>query len=407
MMKTIFIVELFWTGHHPTYLKLFTKSLLELGHKVIVLCPEPDEVNDWVFDNCEETAGRIDVYEYNRPELRVSLPGRMKPALVTVRRWKEAATAIAKISGDLCLVPDLVFFMYLDVYLNKHLPRQIVDTIFKYNWSGLYFAPFHLRIPCENLFSKFSPLRRDSLLNAKNCKFVTVLDEGVVKKLQFYLACKPVVVVPDIADISPPARCYPVIAEITSKARGRKIIGLLGALDKRKGLLTLLEVARQTSNEDYFFVIAGRLNTLTFSEAEIGIIDTFLKADHQNCCIRFEFIPDEASFNALVDCCDIIFAAYERFYYSSNLLTKAAYFHKRVIVSDGYCMAERTRKYNLGVVVKEGSVADTIGAIRCLTVGAQNNGCEIDRKFDAYVADYSIEQLKRTFAVLADDIRCK
>lgn len=43
-MKTIFLIEDSWGGHHPTYLKIFTKTLLELGHQVIILCRK---YNQW------------------------------------------------------------------------------------------------------------------------------------------------------------------------------------------------------------------------------------------------------------------------------------------------------------------------------------------------------------------------
>jgi len=50
---------------------------------------------------------------------------------------------------------------------------------------------------------------------------------------------------PDFTDESLPDFSFPIMKQIQDKAAGRKIIGLLGSLDKRKGFLTLLEVSQK------------------------------------------------------------------------------------------------------------------------------------------------------------------
>ncbi|MFN7557011.1 MAG: glycosyltransferase family 1 protein, partial [Microcystis sp.] len=66
-MKTIALVDPLWGGHHPTYLKFFAKTLLELGHEVIVLCPAPEEVNQWIIGCCPELTNRLHCFELNEP----------------------------------------------------------------------------------------------------------------------------------------------------------------------------------------------------------------------------------------------------------------------------------------------------------------------------------------------------
>jgi hypothetical protein len=53
--------------------------------------------------------------------------------------------------------------------------------------------------------------------------------------------------------------------------------------------------------------------------------------------------PDEAQFNSLVYICDILFAAYNNFPNSSNILTKAAIFQRPVVVSNNFCMEKRVK----------------------------------------------------------------
>ena len=71
----------------------------------------------------------------------------------------------------------------------------------------------------------------------------------------------------------------------------------------------------------------------------------------------------QRQFYALHSVCDILFGVYHQFAHSSGLLTKAAFFQKPVIVSKGYCMEERVRKYHLGLVVDEGDVSLSVRSL--------------------------------------------
>ncbi|MFM7791033.1 MAG: glycosyltransferase family 1 protein, partial [Microcystis panniformis] len=82
---------------------------------------------------------------------------------------------------------------------------------------------------------KYQQLRRGILnplavLKSKQCLGVAVLDEGIADKLQQKLN-KPVVVLTDITDESPPDMDFEIVKKIRAKAAGRKIVGLLGSLD--------------------------------------------------------------------------------------------------------------------------------------------------------------------------------
>jgi hypothetical protein len=71
---------------------------------------------------------------------------------------------------------------------------------------------------------------------------------------------------------------------------------------------------------------------------------------------------------------------YEPFYHSSGILTKAAFFEKPVIVSAGYCLEERVKKYALGVAVEPGNVPQITAAIAGLLgeQGARNRAGQPD-----------------------------
>jgi glycosyltransferase involved in cell wall biosynthesis len=224
-----------------------------------------------------------------------------------------------------------------------------------------------------------------------------VLDEGVAEKLQAQLGGKPIIVFPDIVDDSPPDPGFLPALQIREKANGRKIIGLLGVLSKRKGVLVLMQVARQATQENWYFVFAGELAKESFSSQEQQEILEFAQSKPSNCFFHWQRIPDEAQFNALVNECDVLFAVYQNFLSSSNLLTKAALFQKPVLVSDAYCMGERVRKFGIGLVIAENSVPQCVAALyRLCDPMAQDQQLPVAR-FDEYLRLHSIEQLRTAF----------
>ena len=391
-MKTIALVDPLWGGHHPTYLKFFAKTLLELGHEVISLCPEPEEMNLWIANHCPELANNFHSFELHEPSPSQFSSRRLQARAMAVARWQRAAQSIQEISSKLGKAPDITFFAWLDTYLG--LIPAITDTIFPYPWSGLYFQP-----PLRKTL-KYQQLRRGILnplavLKSKQCLGVAVLDEGIADKLQQKLN-KPVVVLTDITDESPPDMDFEIVKKIRAKAAGRKIIGLLGSLDRRKGTLTLLEVSRQVSDR-WFFVFAGKLAEPAFTAAELAKIGEIVKANPENCFFHLTRIPTEAQFNAIIQICDLLYAAYENFPYSSNILTKAAIFEKPVIASKNYCMGERVEKFNLGYGIEGGSVCQCVSILERFHEELSTGNLSIQPDFEGYRHRHSIEQLSSAF----------
>ena len=80
-------------------------------------------------------------------------------------------------------------------------------------------------------------------------------------------------------------------------------------------------------------------------------------------CDSYWWLDTECELNDVISQCDLLFAAYEDFPNSSNILSKAARFRKPVIVRDGYLMAERVREFRMGEVIEavgDNSVGDVV-----------------------------------------------
>ena len=108
-----------------------------------------------------------------------------------------------------------------------------------------------------------------SPLNSTYCPAIALLDEGIVEKLQQRIN-KTIISFPDFADDSPPEMDCSLVKQILIKANGRKIIGLVGGQDKRKGFLTLLRVSqkskrRNTKRKTRYQLCRGRSRSQTGS----------------------------------------------------------------------------------------------------------------------------------------------
>ncbi len=357
-METIAVFDVNFHGHHPTYLKLISKALLDNNYRVWLFCQEANDVKTWLQQNIREN--RI---KNLRAFTLSSVPSRgiFSPISWGLRNWKYASNYIKTLAREEHYQPDLVFFPKVDDYTPGVLSGRWVDYVFPYSWSGLFI---HQRV--QNKYDLKSFIRRSlqplSAFTAHRCKSIGVLQEDCIVKLQSAVK-KPIFEFPDVTDESPPSHTD-LTKRIIEIARGRKIIGLIGGQDKRKGSFTLLEVARRCKNKDWFFIFVGKMNYYR-SDRELDQLKRIIgnRKEWDNCFFHFKRIPDEGEFNALINLCDIIFAAYHNFCHSSNIMTKAALFKKPVLVSSGKLMEKRVKSFGIGLSCKEGDVKDCIRKI--------------------------------------------
>lgn len=394
-MKTVFLIDTRCDGHHSTYMKFFAKAIIDLGSKVVLLCPNPDEITEWIKTNSNSSENFISFYFNEKndftPTYNIPLINTIESIKFHTEKFAKLNSIIAEISKKNGLTPDLVYFLYLDNYLTKNNVIFFIDKIFNYKWSGLYFTAGNFLINNKKkLLEKIMPFRSETnILNSKNCQSIYILNEYAQECLKHNFN-KKICIFPDFADNCSTDSSFEPAVEIKNKARGRKIIGLIGAIDRRKSILTLIQSSKLVNKEEFFFVIAGKLYEKSFTENESKFILDFAKNPPENFCFYLQTIPDESKFNALINACDYLFASYIDFPHSSNILTKAAIFKKNIITSNRYCMAERNIKYELGITAKEEDASDTAKAFITLS---QNNKLKSD--FNEYIKFHSVETLNQ------------
>jgi len=396
-VKTIALFDTIPNGHHPTYLRLFSQILLEMGYRVLTFCPDPDALQTWITQHHSEYAPNLYAIGATSPQVpALPILDYTPRPMSALFQWKYATDTIQSAASQLGYKPDLVFFPWLDSYLSDYLPSIIVDCLFPYNWSGLFFHPPYLLTGPKRLPIFGLPLTPYSATRSARCRSLALLDEFEVAKLQLILD-KPVIPFPDLTDESLPDLTYPIATQIREKAGDRKVIGLLGGLAPRKGLLTLLEVAKQWQQDDWFFVFVGELYEVFLSSEEISEIRRFAQSNPSNCFFHLDWIPDEPKFNAVVESCDVLFAAYENFPYSSNMLAKAAVFEKLLIVSAGDCIGNRTEAFHLGISIPAGDVIQCIDALTKLHKQLEFKEPYFKPDFEGYRKIHSLDQLRLAF----------
>lgn len=423
-VKTIALLDPCWFGHHPTFFKNYTGVLLELGYRVIACCPNPEDLHQWAIYNRADTMGsdRLSIYKLVTPReknlglrlcyksiqemeksiTKLGLSPYFKDAisLEVKQYWRDASVVLNKAVLELGKKPDLVFFAMLDNYLSQWIAPSQMSRNFPYRWSGLYFYPKHLRSSQSELEKFQDSWQPENIINSSLCQSVALLDEGVMEKLSKRIQNKPIVVFPDITNEAEPDWKYDRVQELKAKAKGRKIIGLFGSLDKRKGLLTLLSAAEELKEKEYFFIFAGKLWLSSFNIQEQNRIQQIVKSSPSNCLFYLDgFIPDGGKMNGLLSACDIMMLAYEKFPHSSNMLTKAAVLKKTVIVSEGYCMAERVKKYRLGLTIPEGDVDELVRVIENISQGEDH---KLDSDFAGYRENHSYERLREAMKTITN-----
>jgi len=303
------------------------------------------------------------------------------------------------------LTPDLVFFCWLDAYIlgGSRTVRHLLPLAFPLRWSGLFFHPWHLRT--EDGEGRQTQVATEHMLRAAGCVSVAVLDEGIAETLEAKVR-RRVVTFPDDTDDRLPESEDPLVASIRARAGARKTIGLIGAMEKRKGVLRLMEVAERSLGREWFFVFVGELGEgvrKTYTEEELHRIDETVRRGMPNALFHFGFLPGERQFNAVVAACDALFAAYDPFFHSSGILAKAACFETPVIVSRRYCMHERVQRFSMGVSVDPDDLRDIISALECVldehAFRARVGGAP---DYAGYRAVHSRENLMSAFASVVE-----
>jgi glycosyltransferase involved in cell wall biosynthesis len=392
---TVALIDWNWMGHHPTYFTHFAAAIVEADAEVVPFCADPDDF----LNRLGKTSLSSMVRERVLEPIRVAGPvaSRFRPA-----RWRRHYDAFRFFGGLAKQLHawerqqgrkiDLVFFAC--IYDCQFDEFRFAERFFGYPWTGLYLharsfrmpgspIPYVGGLPCpEHIFS--SPL----------LKAVAVLDEGAVDPLTEITGGKPVLVFPDVTveELPPGGLDSGLAQKIKAFAAGRPIVSLTGHLQWTKGLDVFTAAAGHPAMQDVFFFLGGEINWMEISPAKKRQMQRAWE-ELPNIFCYFQCLPEQ-TMNAVYAASDAVVATYRAFPNSSNALTKAAIFERAIVVSEGYLMAERVRKYHLGEVIPEGNAEALVKAIQRMLLMGYCDGLRDRARWYDYRTIHSLETLK-------------
>lgn len=365
----IALIDPLWIGHHPMYFGEFGASFLRQGARVTGFCPHPEKGHQEIIQAFGQSSGDVRCHGLQTGDRSV-LRGRFEgDPWNTYRRWQFAGDAVHGAEQESGEAFDLIYFPYLDYYL-RFLPfPRIPDSTIGRPWAGLYLRNDHYRNSKCLLQTLRVLAKGDHLLSSPSCMGVGVLDERYAEALEAEIGHE-VNAFPDVTLTELPEQPSALAEEVVRKARGRKIIGLIG-LERRKGALTMLRLAQRFQKEDspWFFVFAGVYDANEFHPSEreeFTALHRDIQAgviDHAHFDPHSPRIPTEPEYNSLFSCFDLAWAAYIDFHGSSGTLSKAAAFEIPVIASEGECIGERVDRFRLGPTIPQDDVKAAESAI--------------------------------------------
>jgi len=400
MGKCVALVEWNWIGHTPTFFAFFVLALEELGADVLAICPHPGETRETLAQLRLQRGlgpsreGQITYLQMEIParRFRVLRPRRISLIDWSIRHFRSIEAAARKWEEESGKRLDLIFFTCM--FDSDFRWFQLTQPFWSLPWAGFYLETLSPGQPGQFSFGSQHPPHPEKIFRGSLCKAIFAPDVASAPPLAA-ITGKPVVVLPNLTDerLPAPASGRSLENGLKQFADGRPVVGLFGHLRKSKGLLPLLAVSQLPAMSKVCFALGGEVAWSHYSPDETETIRRVL-AGGANLWKHLQRIPDEEELNSLLSACNVIYAAYLDFPNSSNIMTKAAFFKKPVIVSDGHLMADEVRRFNLGEIIPQGDPPALAGAILKITRNPEAWVAENQPRWDDYHRDHSYERFQ-------------
>jgi hypothetical protein len=279
--------------------------------------------------------------------------------------------------------PDFIFNMYLDMYKTSVEPWRQFAAICRIPWGGIRFVPS-------------DPPPREGYYTLSSLRGMCFLDESTCQSYRSSISDKHFQYLPDVTNAELPEKPCPMAEEILRRAAGRKIVFLGGSVGGHKNVARWCELIALADPKRWFFVQVGEIHASTFSVEDTASFERFATVPPENLFLYTRYLLDERDFNAIIRVVDILFAVYRNFRISSNMLTKAAFFKKPIIVSQGVLMGRLVEQFGIGIAVPEQDCAVMLAALEKLATCPPPETCyanymtrfnegELASRLDAFV----------------------
>ena len=349
-----------WKGHHATYFKILLKNFIRNGY--FVYCSSADNKALRQFIEEEEIGEHCVIIEaelslFEKIIFRIFKLVDILLVFLKLNKYCQPLTlfSLARTNAALKNINEknvFVFFPSLDTVL-PIVPTWISKYFFPQQWAGINVAPPYNINTTEGKEKKKIRAFRDLAFRLNSCKAFFVIHPIYIPYYRRWLKNKKCHAIPEpiVVDIDYKSTRA---QQIRHAAQGRKIIVIIGGLDKRRDFLLFLKTALLLDEKYFFFAIIGQLNKNDFDQKEQKEIQTALQQLKKRKNIFSElncYIHPETEFNALINVADYVYMHYRNHPYSSNQLLKTIALKKIALINKGFLMEIILKENNWPVAV--------------------------------------------------------
>jgi len=390
-----------WFGHTPHCLECIVPSFLEQGYTIYHLTDKPEAAATYFSET--GLLGHEKIRHREMVKVEAEKPNwRRDEQLCRVEaHWQGVGLALERLYRELGRKVG-IFHTWVDLYSHEYLDRRVIEAAMPAPWVGLYVHPAELRIQktwkrrvYENAMDLIKKGRifpsRLRAFDVPNARKIYFWDESIPKiasprfrngaKLSIFPESKKCITRESSYDFS----------EIDSFAKNHTpILCLLGFLSRRKGLLKLIRVAKETTTL-WSFLIAGEISWNDFCDKEKTEIQDFVLNQTSNALFIPRHLSDQ-EFEKIIEVSDCAYVAYEDFFHSSNLQLQAAILKKPMISGPRHLIADRTRRFGMGWClpeINEQAVADLLNQIDKKEIQRVTDSA----RFEEFCQEHSPERL--------------
>jgi len=394
-------------GHLDSWNALFVEFLLEAGYRVASLSPGATELQARLVHKQLSQHVNLQILEWRTPKRSVVERIRAKVIRLFKQTAPQSATSSAEVEKlkmleasylqpeefaqrvadaikQLGHKPQFVFNMYMDLYRDDVAGWRPFGETHKISWAGIRFVPSS--VPPNEAYYQLASLKGMCFLN-----------EQIRQDYAIALPHKYFEYLPDDTEASLPADPSVFATDIKRQAEGRKIVFLGGTISSNKNLSEWFKVIALANPAEWFFVQLGEVHENNLSPEDTVAYQRARENKPEHLFIHAEYLSDERQFNEVIALSDVLFAVYRKFSISSNMPGKAAAFEKPILVAEGYLMASRVNKYQLGLAVQENDAAQMLQALTMLVQPQSQRIVARPEHFAAYRQDFSHAALKVKF----------
>lgn len=364
-------------GHLDSWNAIVVHTLVERGHRVVAITQSPTALWDLLDVRGFDGHSRLRVVPLAKPRKRplgvrigrfvvrsvrdvgrfLARRGVASPARSPARKGGPSLDpgAIATNVSAACErhdAPDIVLVMYMDLYRQDASAWRAYDKSSKVPWAGVRFhvAP-----------GKKSP--EEGWFRSRAFRGMGFLAEDICSQHARWFPEKQFVCLPEITTHVICPQHSGLVNALTKRARGRKIVFYGGSLGRSKNLSMWSRVVAAMDPREWFFCLVGEVCWDDLLSEDRAVVERLQRELPENVLAHLQYIGVDCVFNALVAKSDVVYAVYRDFPYSSNIITKAAWLEKPVVVSDRFVMGQRVRRYGCGRAVPEDDLDAIVQAI--------------------------------------------